>query len=120
MKLKKTVGFKCLFFQIDKENNTALNLLLEGVQKVNTSRTLSNVTGFQLNTFLPQTGFSYFLYPGSITVPPCTETVTWIVIDQPMNISELQMKVFRNVMGNDNETIITNARLIKRMLGYGR
>jgi len=46
--------------------------------------------------FLPGNG-SYFTYEGSLTTPPCYESVNWIVFEEPIEISPEQMAVFRNM-----------------------
>jgi carbonic anhydrase len=46
-----------------------------------------------LNTLLP-TERSYFTYMGSLTTPPCSEGVLWMVMKQPVPISAEQISIF--------------------------
>ncbi|KAI8829994.1 alpha carbonic anhydrase [Chytriomyces cf. hyalinus JEL632] len=41
---------------------------------------------------------NYFSYSGSLTVPPCTEEVLWMVAREPVTISDAQLALFRDVM----------------------
>ncbi|KAJ9592260.1 hypothetical protein L9F63_001156, partial [Diploptera punctata] len=45
---------------------------------------------------LPES-FSYWTYLGSLTTPPCSESVTWIVFKEPIDVSEEQLAEFRNL-----------------------
>ena len=48
-----------------------------------------------LDTLLPRNRRSYYRYEGSLTTPPCSETVSWFLFyDQP-TVSEAQMQLFR-------------------------
>lgn len=38
----------------------------------------------------------FFMYRGSLTVPPCSEIVDWFVLRKPMTMSEEQLTVLRN------------------------
>ncbi len=46
-----------------------------------------------LNELLP-TQRGYYTYMGSLTTPPCSEGVLWVVLQQPMQVSGTQIDIF--------------------------
>jgi carbonic anhydrase len=55
----------------------------------------------------------YYKYAGSMTVPPCTEGVTWIVLKTPIEISQDQLVAFQNMFGiNASPLQQLNSRVI--------
>lgn len=43
--------------------------------------------------FLPE-GAGYLRYAGSLTTPPCSEIVSWVVMTEPMSVSQAQVDAF--------------------------
>ncbi len=50
-------------------------------------------TPLELNDLLPSNQ-SYYTYMGSLTTPPCSEGVQWIVMRQPVSVSTEQIELF--------------------------
>lgn len=62
-----------------------------------------------VSQLLPQQR-EYYTYMGSLTTPPCTEGVLWIVLKQPVEISSEQLAIF-------NRLYPMNARPVQRTSG---
>jgi carbonic anhydrase len=59
------------------------------------------VTGtVDLEALLPETRTTY-RYLGSLTPPPCTEGVLWLLFTEPTAVSTAQIEAFRKVFGDD-------------------
>ena len=56
----------------------------------------------------------YYRYNGSLTTPPCTEGVRWIVLKKPMTVSKQQVEAFEKTLGfaNNRPVQALNARPI--------
>lgn len=62
---------------------------------------------------LPES-MSYYTYMGSLTTPPCTEGVLWLVMKQPVQVSAEQIQIFSRLYKNNVRPIQPAAgRLIK-------
>ena len=65
----------------------------------------------------------YYLYPGSLTTPPCSEIVSWYVLSNPLKMSSQQLAKFKNAWslnatfaagnGNNRLTQALNSRSVK-------
>jgi carbonic anhydrase len=62
----------------------------------------------------------YYTYPGSLTTPPCSETVTWYVLKGGAQLSEDQFDAFRHILGNDFRPLQNlNHRVVHATVGGG-
>jgi len=53
-----------------------------------------------LKELLPQDQ-RYYQFIGSLTTPPCTEGVLWMVLKQPAQISAAQLRLFQQLYPNN-------------------
>lgn len=76
-------------------------------------------TNFDLNKTLPKDK-SYYTYNGSLTTPPCTQNVTWVVYKTPITISVEQVKQLQKLMplNNYRNEQPVNGRIIKQYISH--
>ena len=56
----------------------------------------------------------YYTFMGSLTTPPCTEGVLWIVMKQPVQVSDEQIRIFNRLYRNNARPVQpAGDRLIK-------
>jgi carbonic anhydrase len=64
---------------------------------------------FNPSAFLPSSP-AHYRYVGSLTTPPCTEGVRWLVLEEPVTVSDEDIAQFA-------ERIRFNARYVQRRIG---
>ncbi len=98
-----------VFFE-EGDANPALTNLLETVPEKDNNVTIS--APFDASALIPSDK-DYYRFNGSLTTPPCSEGVRWLVIKDPQTISAEQIKKFENVMGENNRPVQPlNARMV--------
>ena len=64
----------------------------------NPGETREEPIGIEETNLLPPTR-DYFTYGGSLTTPPCSEGVRWIVLKTPIEASAEQIAIFKERVG---------------------
>lgn len=68
---------------------------------------------FDLNSLLPEQR-GYYTFTGSLTTPPCSENVLWVIMQKPISLSEGQIKTFSRLYPHNARPLqATNKRLIQ-------
>ena len=47
----------------------------------------------------------YYRYAGSLATPPCSESVVWLVLKDPIEVSGAQVEAFRKIFDNNNRPV---------------
>ncbi|CAH2324149.1 carbonic anhydrase 7 [Pelobates cultripes] len=74
-----------------------LSRLTDALYMVKFKGTKAQFDNFNPKCLLPSS-LEYWTYPGSLTTPPLNESVIWIVLKEPIKVSEKQMDRFRKTL----------------------
>ena len=92
--------------------NAQIQTLLNNLP-LEVNRDVTPTAPIELKTLLPDKR-AYYTYMGSLTTPPCTEEVLWMVLKQPVPISPEQVAIFSHLYKNNARPIQPSyGRLIK-------
>lgn len=93
------VAVVAVMFEIGAENPALATLWNNIPDKAEKSVALD--VNIDMNALLPKDR-TYWRFTGSLTTPPCSEGVTWLVMKHPLTLSEAQLQKFKALMHHDN------------------
>ncbi|CAL8370551.1 unnamed protein product [Boreogadus saida] len=79
--------------------NPRLQKVLDALNAIKSKGKQNIFENFDPKTLLP-VSLDYWTYDGSLTTPPLLESVTWIVLKEPICVSPAQMAQFRSLLFN--------------------
>ncbi|MFU2046950.1 carbonic anhydrase [Avibacterium gallinarum] len=92
------------------KTNSVLEELLHNPLNVNEKIALAQP--LDITKLLPRSKGHYRLN-GSLTTPPCSEGVNWVVLQQPISASSEQIRSLSHTLGNNNRPVQPiNARIV--------
>lgn len=111
------------FFAIVGEKNRFMDRMLTYIPLIKEANSTTTVrTADPILWFLPDVvranRFSdYYAYPGSLTTSPFTESLTFIIMSEPISISESQLNVLRTIKDDNRTFVLSNRRELQPLRG---
>ncbi|XP_075770863.1 carbonic anhydrase 9 isoform X2 [Pelodiscus sinensis] len=96
------------FLQVGPEDNEHYQPLLEQLPEVQEKGKKTTVDGFDIKGLLPTSLSRYYRYSGSLTTPPCYQTVNWTVFNQTVLLSQKQISLLETTLQGDHEELLQN------------
>lgn len=116
--VKDRIAVLGFFFKISSVDNRRLDDLLKQIEKIEDTVNIITQTDFNFNlsSIMPENSklSSFYRYQGSLSIPPCTENLTWSVFNETISISTNQMDIiyknriprnFRHMMPLNNRIV---------------
>ncbi|OAS82697.1 MULTISPECIES: carbonic anhydrase [Metabacillus] len=86
------------------EKNEKLASIWDVLPKEQTGEDISVKEPIDLQGILPQEQTS-FHYNGSLTTPPCTEEVKWVIFEHPIEMSKEQIQAFQQIFPDNHRPV---------------
>uniref|UniRef100_A0A673ACI9 protein-tyrosine-phosphatase n=1 Tax=Sphaeramia orbicularis TaxID=375764 RepID=A0A673ACI9_9TELE len=90
IKERRIIAAMTIFFEV---NNPAVDPIIQGLKGVVHHEKETNLKSFILRDLLPSSVDSYYRYTGSLTTPPCSKVVEWIIFSRPVYVSQSQVRL---------------------------
>ncbi|XP_075039434.1 receptor-type tyrosine-protein phosphatase gamma isoform X2 [Mixophyes fleayi] len=100
---KRLIAAMSVFFQATQKNNPALDPIIHGLKGVVHHEKETFLDPFILRNLLPSSLSSFYRYTGSLTTPPCSEIVEWVVFSRPVPISYQQLEAFYSIFTTEQQ-----------------
>ncbi|XP_055563485.1 receptor-type tyrosine-protein phosphatase gamma isoform X2 [Falco cherrug] len=109
----RVVGAMAVFFQVSQRDNPALDPIIHGLKGVVHHEKETFLDPFVLRDLLPTSLGSYYRYTGSLTTPPCSEIVEWIVFRKPVPISYHQLEAFYSIFTTEQQDHVKSVEYLR-------
>ncbi|NWH80859.1 CAH9 anhydrase, partial [Piaya cayana] len=106
------------FLEVGPRENPYYQEIFQHLYKIQRKGKEVLVSGFNIADLLPDNLKEYFHYNGSLTTPPCFQTVKWTIFNETLLISHYQMSMLvMSLRNDDSRPLQNNYRPVKGLHG---
>ncbi|XP_067686716.1 uncharacterized protein [Haliotis asinina] len=93
-----------VFFKVSERDNPSLQPIMSALRNIIHYGSYEVVNNCSVRALLPKDLTSFYRYEGSLTTPPCHESVLWTVFTEVQEVSERQLNALRSLYEQDHES----------------
>ncbi|KPP74647.1 receptor-type tyrosine-protein phosphatase gamma-like, partial [Scleropages formosus] len=113
IKEKRMIAAMAVFFQVGLRDNPAMEPIIRGLKGVVHHEKETFLEPFTLRRLLPPSLGSYYRYTGSLTIPPCSKVVEWIVFSRPVFLSHRQLEAFYSIFTTEQQDHVKSVEYLR-------
>uniref|UniRef100_A0A7N6BU88 protein-tyrosine-phosphatase n=1 Tax=Anabas testudineus TaxID=64144 RepID=A0A7N6BU88_ANATE len=113
LKEKRIIAAMAVFFQVGGKDNPAVDPIIHGLKGVVHHEKETFLESFVLKDLLPSSLGSYYRYTGSLTTPPCSKVVEWIIFSRPIYVSYKQLEAFYSIFTTEQQDHVKSVEYLR-------
>ncbi|XP_026162191.1 receptor-type tyrosine-protein phosphatase gamma isoform X1 [Mastacembelus armatus] len=113
IKERRIIAAMAVFFELGQNDNPAVDPIIQGLKGVVHHEKETNLRSFILRDLLPSSVNSYYRYTGSLTTPPCSKVVEWIVFSRPVYLSHSQLEAFYSIFTTEQQDHVKSVEYLR-------
>ncbi|XP_064824775.1 receptor-type tyrosine-protein phosphatase gamma-like isoform X1 [Oncorhynchus masou masou] len=113
MRQKRIIAAMSVFFQVGLKDNPAVDPIIHGLRGVVHHEKETFLEPFVLRDLLPSSLGGYYRYTGSLTTPPCSKVVEWIVFNRPVFLSYKQLEAFYSIFTTEQQDHVKSVEYLR-------
>uniref|UniRef100_A0A3B3QUK0 Carbonic anhydrase 14-like n=1 Tax=Paramormyrops kingsleyae TaxID=1676925 RepID=A0A3B3QUK0_9TELE len=104
--------------EIGLHDNENYEKILSSIKNVSTEDSDTEIPGFNVRLLLPDNLERFYRYNGSLTTPPCFQSVTWTVFNESITLSRKQMAMLEDTLkAHHSHSLTKNFRIPQPLHG---
>uniref|UniRef100_A0A6Q2YYG5 protein-tyrosine-phosphatase n=1 Tax=Esox lucius TaxID=8010 RepID=A0A6Q2YYG5_ESOLU len=113
IKEKRIIAAMAVFFEVGRRDNPAVEPIIQGLKRVVHHEKETFLSPFILRDLLPSSLGSYYRYTGSLTTPPCSKVVEWIIFSRPVFLSHSQLEAFYSIFTTEQQDHVKSVEYLR-------
>ncbi|XP_068568705.1 receptor-type tyrosine-protein phosphatase gamma-like isoform X1 [Cebidichthys violaceus] len=113
LRQKRIIAAMAVFFQVGGKDNPAVDPIIHGLKGVVHHEKETVLEPFVLKDLLPSALGNYYRYTGSLTTPPCSKVVEWIIFSRPIFVSYKQLEAFYSIFTTEQQDHVKSVEYLR-------
>uniref|UniRef100_A0A671T0X7 protein-tyrosine-phosphatase n=1 Tax=Sinocyclocheilus anshuiensis TaxID=1608454 RepID=A0A671T0X7_9TELE len=110
---RRVIAAMAVFFQVGMKDNPAVDPIIHGLRGVVHHEKETFLEPFVIRDLLPSSIGSYYRYIGSLTTPPCSKVVEWIIFSRPVFLSYKQLEAFYSIFTTEQQDHVKSVEYLR-------